>query len=309
MERQLVNPDPTWGIVAAIVSTTLWAFSSVAFEGELQRYGALAMNLFKGTLAGVLFWVTFLVCRQVGLFDVPEKAVFWPLFLSGVVGMSFGDFAYFTAIHRCGVQKATLLHGTAPIFLVVAAFVTGLHAPLLLELGGILLVVAGVTFVTAWRGKRREDPTPLSGIAWGLLAALGQAGGILIAKDALQHTHFVYGAACRLTGAAVGLALPLVLVGRHRFVIGTMTDGTIWRRISHLVVLGSFIGVGAMTVAIDGAKPAVSGALLSLTPVMVIPFSVLLAKKSVTWPQVLGTAIAVAGVILVSVASRGDEVA
>ena len=66
---------------------------------------------------------------------------------------------------------------------------------------------------------------------FGLVAAVGQAAGILLARAPLQHVDFVTGSAWRLTGAGVALALMLVWTPRGRGLLQrSLGVEELWRR-------------------------------------------------------------------------------
>src|SRR5262245_45385664 len=81
------------GPVAAIGSALIWSFSTVLFEPTLMVYGARAVNLFKSTIAALLFAST---VAMLGSKLPPGESLLW-LGLSGLVGLAVGDTAYFAA--------------------------------------------------------------------------------------------------------------------------------------------------------------------------------------------------------------------
>jgi drug/metabolite transporter (DMT)-like permease len=272
----------------------------------VQTFGAYACNLYKAVVGMLLLWLLALAFLPLGSFERCSLTDIALLLASGAVGMAVGDYFYFAAIQRVGVRQASLLHATNPLFLLLwsLSFASGdsLH---LVEIAGVLLVVGGVVDVT-----RRREPAVLgikrhfaSGVVFGLAAALGQAIGLLIAKGPVDTCHPTFASAVRLTGAAGSLLLASLLTGRLHAGLRIFRNPDARRRSLEPVFLGTFLGIACMTIAISSAKPAVAGALLSLTPVFVIPVSRWLLLEPIRPATLIGTCIAVSGVVLLAISS------
>ena len=297
---------PSFGIAAGLISAVLWAYASARFKPILSRHGPFATNLFKATVSCALFWATTLVLGVTGT-DVmagcgESEALL--LAISGAIGLAAGDYCYFVAIDRVGVRQATLLHGTAPLWLLAFGVLGPGEPPRPLQLIGILLVVGGVLDVTRRRvdGKAAANARVRSGTLFGLLAAVGQAIGILVAKaptDACENPILI--AAVRLSGAAIGLAVIAMFAGQIPAFLRLLREREGMARSIEPVFVGTFLGVIFMTIAIDAAHEAVAGAILSLTPVFAVPVSRWLFKEEIRWQTLIGTCIAVGGVVLISI--------
>lgn len=295
----------TLGIVAGLSSAVLWAFASARFKPLLRVYGPFAVNLFKASLGCLLFWITttILSLGDADVFAGCGAHEAWILALSGAIGLAAGDYCYFVAIDRVGVRQATLLHGTAPLWLLIFSFIGPGDGLGTLQIVGILLVVGGVLDVTRRRVDAGSAPAARvrSGTVFGLLAAVGQAVGILVAKpptDACENPILI--SAVRLSGAVAGLVVIAGLLGQLPAFVRLIREREGGRRAIEPVFLGTFCGVLCMTVAIDSAHEAVAGAVLSLTPVFAVPVSYWLFKEPVRWQTLIGTCIATAGVALIS---------
>ena len=290
----------TLGNCAALASSFLWAWSTIRFRRAIVRHGAMACNFFKAAVGSALFLLTVAVLAvfdSVSLPPVHEGSV---LLLSGVMGMAFGDFALFTAIHALGARQATLLHATSPLFLLLFSLFDPSDSLSRLEWLGIMLVVIGVLDVT----RRSEpdgapdSPRPSIGIAWGLAGAAAQAIGILLAKSALAEGQLMIGSSIRLIGGTVGMALAMILLGRGRRIPRLLADREIWSCTLEPVLVGTYLGVAAMMLAIFWSKTAVAGALLSLTPIFLVPMCVIVLKERFDLRILFGTVVAVTGVVL-----------
>ncbi|MEE9393470.1 MAG: DMT family transporter [Planctomycetota bacterium] len=294
---------PYTGVAAALGSTLIWAYSSVLFQRAIARYGAFTCNMFKAFVGMNLFWLTVLVLGLNGDFGFGSVQGTWMLVISGLAGMAFGDWAYFAAIGHLGVKQATLLHGTAPLFLLLWSLTAPVVTLSHFEIMGVVAVVLGVSLVS-WRAANPGGGSRGIGICFGGLAALGQATGILLSHQALQECHPLSGAAVRLSGAFLGLLLVQAFRGRLKRTWRSLQESGIWKSMLFPSFIGTFIGIFFMMIAIERSPPAVSGALLATTPIFVIPFAMVMLKEKATVRAVIGTAVVVAGVALVSFGMR-----
>ena len=290
------------GFAGALGAALLWAFTLTQFQGVVRNHGAFPCNFFKSVAATAMFWLTLLALTLFSPWTrSPITSDIILLMVSGIAGMAFGDLALFIAIRHVGARQATILHSTSPIFLVGMTFLALDESLSTLELLGISLIVGGVLEVTRLQGRVVEVTKEATwrGVGWGLAAALGQAAGILLARDALQRCDFMSGATWRLTGAVIGQIVVLLVMGQFGRAIHVMTSAELWRCMILPTFLGTYCGIICMMLGITYAKAAVVGSLMALTPVFLVPFSVLLLGERFDTRILLGTIIAVVGVIVI----------
>ena len=288
------------GVLAALITCALWAYSTLRFHRALSHHGPFTCNAFKTTVGAVLFTLTAAAGMLFGL-ELPSPRAALLLLASGVAGLSFGDFSYFAAIVRVGPRLATLVHSTFPLFLLAFTFLDSDSRLRTLEVAGILLILMGVLDVTRRTSRAGGGVSGGlgAGVAWALLGALGQAVGILLAKDALAECDVVAGAALRMIGASLGIFVFALVRRRAAETLRVILRPATWRVTIEPTIVGTYLGILTMTLALDLGNPAVVGALISLTPVYLVPLTTVMLKEPFDWRVLAGTLVAVAGVILV----------
>lgn len=296
--------DSLFGVGGGLVACALWAFSASRFQPLVHEHGPFSSNLFKTAIATGAFLLTWGFVALLGDPGIGHVDGWTMLALSGVTGMAFGDYALFAAVREVGVRQAMLIHGTAPLFLLLWALVGPGGGLAGLEVAGVLLLVGGVSIVTLdARGQGAfAGGSLVKGWIWGLIAAVGQAGGILLSSEALQSWSTIAGSSLRLSGALLGLLLVQVLRGRIRHSLKIFSLRAVYRQALIPSLLGTWMGILFMMLAIQKCTPAVAGAVLATTPIFVIYFAWQLLGERVTRGVMLGTVVAVIGVALVSVA-------
>src|SRR5262245_45585350 len=108
------------GEAAALGAALCWAVGSHLW-GRIGRGTNLApgaLNLGKCAAGTLVFGVTGLVVSGHVLPDLPAHAM-GALAVSGIIGLTLGDGAYFGAMAILGVRRALLLLSTAPVFTAV----------------------------------------------------------------------------------------------------------------------------------------------------------------------------------------------
>lgn len=284
---------------AALSAAACWALGSLLFE-RISRgnTSAGATNLAKCALgSGTLLLLTVLVRGR----PLPEGASggdLRMLALSAVVGLTLGDTAFFAALRALGAGVAVLLLSTAPVFVVFLEVLVLGKAPQGRDLGGILLALLGVALVL-WRPSG-TGARSWRGLWWGVLAALGQAGGSLLSRagtqgamDALSASWF------RLAVGAAGV-VGLGLVGGQ---LGgwsrQLREPGVVGKIAAASLVGTVLGLFLMQYGLAHSRSGgVASALLSLTPVFALPLAHLTGAERITARSGLGVLLALGGVWL-----------
>ena len=271
---------------------------------------ALWLNFVKGFIATILMALTLALLGKplVGPFMDGRE---WPILLlavSGIIGISLGDTAYFACLRRVGPRQATLLS----LLSVPAASAGGLlflneRLPLLGWVG-IVITVAGIAWVVAERPARTGDTTTthaiLPGVLLGLLAAIFQAAGAVLNRSAIRDGEMddLWTATWRLLAATVALALFLPLFPRRP--LGSDHSGRLWAYLIPATILGSYVGIWLQQVAFARADTGYVQTLLSTTPIWILPMAMFMGDR-ISPRAVLGSAVGLAGVVLLIFSTRG----
>jgi drug/metabolite transporter (DMT)-like permease len=171
-----------------------------------------------------------------------------------------------------------------------------------LGLAGMALTMAGISLVVLQRGGADSAPVrlshPLRGVAFAFIGSLGQAVGLVLSKVGAPSYNAFAATQIRVMAALVGFAAVILarrrLAGllaavKNRPAMGLMAVGSFF---------GPFLGVSLGLLSVQLTSTGVASTIMSITPVLIIPPSVLLFKEPVNGREVLGALIAVAGVAL-----------
>ena len=201
-----------------------------------------------------------------------------PLLMSGLIGIFVGDTLLFAALNRLGPRRAGILFAlNAPIAAMLGFVVLG-ETLSLQSVAGIALIVAGVVLAILF-GRRREQAHaweavkgPLwLGVALGLGAAAGQAGGSLIARPIMASGADPFVASMVRVGIAafclsILIALPIPSV---------KPKGPLTLQVAAITALTGFIalaiGMTLLLFALSGGKVGIVSTLSATSPVIILP--------------------------------------
>ncbi|HNQ24142.1 MAG TPA: DMT family transporter [Phycisphaerae bacterium] len=308
--------EPYIGPAAGLLASCLWTGTSLLFTAASRRLGPTAVNALRIWVAVLLLAGVFWLRTRSWVPSLEPQQVLY-LALSGVVGLSIGDQALFTAYVDVGPRIAMLVMATAPLMATLFGWL-GLGETLgPWAWGGVILTIGGVTWVVLERPAQARPAPPglrVRGVTLAFVATVCQAGGYLLSKQGMGHgwlpedRHLDPQAATlvRMFFAGLGMLPILLLHGwrQHR----RRAEGVVPVRVGSpsagvLLALGGAVagptlGVWMSLVATDRAPLGVAQTLCSLPPVFILPFAVLIHKEHISARAVLGALIAVGGCAL-----------
>ncbi len=288
------------GELAALGTASCWVVTSLAFARAGQRIGSLSVNIIRLAMAAPMLGVVTLLLR--GHFlpdDASSQAWIW-LSLSGIIGFVFGDMCLFRAFLLIGPRLSSLIMATAPLMTALIGFAVLGEGLGLFALGGMALTIGGVAWAVLDRRARApaEPGHRQLGVLLALGGALGQAGGLVLSKygmgeyDAFAATHI------RVMAALVGWLLVFVVTNNWKALARGLRDGPALRLMGIGAFFGPVAGVGLSLFAVQRSNAGVAASIMSITPILLIPISVIFLRERVGLGGVLGALIAVSGVVV-----------
>ncbi len=293
------------GELAALMTAVLWSFTSLFFTSAGRLIGSRWVNRIRIPMAVVLLGALhFIMSGHLWPSGVDAEAYLY-LAASGVIGLTLGDSFLFKALVIMGPRRTLVVFATWPIFASLTAWVKLGETLGVLALTGITLTIAGVIWVTAERQfetnqvKYAESGSPRLGICLAVLAAAGQAIGLVLAKAGMGDSIAPLPATLiRMVAAAIAVWI-LALFGND-----LKNSASIFKNQKALLftmggaVCGPFMGVWMSLTAVKYTATGIASAIMSITPILVIPMIIIFYKEKVTLRAVLGAVLAVAGVVM-----------
>jgi drug/metabolite transporter (DMT)-like permease len=286
---------------AALATAGCWTVTALSFEAAGRRIGSLAVNLIRLLIALVFLSVFGYFVRGFVLpSDAGAHAWIW-LSVSGLVGFCIGDLALFRAFVLIGARVSMLLMSLVPPMAALIGW--GLMGEILSGKHwlGMGLVLSGIAFVIL---ERQPDPDgngrrrPLWGIVLGVLAALGQAVGLVLSKYGMRDYDPFAATQIRVIAGIVGFSVLYSFIGWWPKIIAGFKNSSAMKRLGVGSFFGPFLGVSMSLYAVQNAQAGVAATIMSITPVLIIVPAALLFKEKITLRSIIGAGLAIGGVAL-----------
>jgi drug/metabolite transporter (DMT)-like permease len=291
---------PFQGELAALLTAFLWSGTSIVFTEATMRVGSIMVNITRMLIALLLLGLSI---PLMGLDLSMSTTQTMNLVFSGVLGLVLGDTFLFRAFKDIGARISMLLMALVPGMTAVLAWIFLEEALSMQSIAGMLVTMAGITVVILERpaAGARARSISMSGIVLGVLAALGQASGLIFAKFALNEApiHGMVATFVRI-GASVAIFLPIAVLfkwygnpfrvyARDRKALSYTAIGA---------VIGPYLGITFSLVAIAHTEVAIATTIMSLPPILMLPLVRTVYKERLTARAIGGAVLAVAGVAL-----------
>lgn len=288
--------------LAALGAALCWAIGGLIAADASRTLGGIAFTRIRmvfvvGMLVSWVLWQ--------GSPILPDGTLAL-LVISGLIGIFVGDTALFVTLSRLGPRRTSILFSANAPFTVALAW-WFLDERLSLSAAiGCALVAAGV-FVAILYGKHKDQRhvweevsgSLAVGVAIGLLAAVGQSIGSLLAKPALEAgTDPVTAATVRNLSALAGLYASRLLVPAHTKAKAPLTL-PLATRLFASGFFGMALGMTLLLFAFQHGSVGLSAALSSTTPILLIPMIWWLSGERPAVGAWAGAALAVIGCALI----------
>ena len=291
------------GELVALSSALIWALSSVLMAMGVKRLDVLPMNLVRCVISTIFFWALLpFFGGLAALAQIPSQAWLW-LVLSVLGLLVVGDTMYFRSLDLAGVSWAMPVASINPLWSVLmAGFFLGEPLSWSLLVGAVL-VIAGIAVLSRHGGKADparpvDGPTRRKGLLLALATSVAWAVGLISLKLASVEVHSVVVNSIRQPlGAGMLLALTLAR-GRWRDL--RHVDRRSWGIIGLASLLGTGVGSLLFVVAIQMVGAGRTSVLTSASPLLAVPFSMLLLNEQPNRWTFVGIALTTAGIILVA---------
>ncbi|MCH9686449.1 MAG: DMT family transporter [Deltaproteobacteria bacterium] len=291
------------GELAALGAALCWALTALFFAHAGARVGSLVVNFLRLVMAIAMLSALGWALRGLPWpTDATPHAWLW-LSISGLVGFTFGDLCLFRALVMIGPRLGSLLMSFAPPFAAIIGWLVLGETLRLDQWFGMALTMGGVAWALSDRtprgnGAPLDRRTLIIGVALGIGGALGQAGGLVLSKFGMADYDPFAATQVRVLAGSVGFAVIFTVTRRWSRVRAAIRQRGAMLTTSAGAVFGPFLGVSLSLVAVQNTSAGVAASLMAISPVLVIPIVVLWQRERVGLGGVLGTVLAVMGVIV-----------
>jgi drug/metabolite transporter (DMT)-like permease len=313
------------GEIYSALSALLWASAVIFFRKSGEQVPPVALNVFKGAVALVLFLVTMLVLRTP--FSPPEssRADWLTLLASGAIGIGIADSLFFASLNRLGASGAAIVDCAYSPCVVICARVY-LGEPLRLTLLVAMALMVSAILVGTWeRGAAATSepgPVPPSpvigtwqpplhpptadagqrriGVAFGLLSMFLMAVGIVLAKPVLNRSNVWWSTPLRVVGGQLLLSVQALLPAHRASVARAFRPGRRWLHMLPSAVLGSYLAMVAWIAGMKHTRAGIAG-ILNQTSTLFMPLlAAVFLREKLTRRKLLAVGLGFVGALVVT---------
>jgi Predicted membrane protein len=300
---------------ALAISSAACIAASSMFINELNGRVPL-MRLTRWQLTSA-FLFTAVAATIAGGWTTLESWQIWALVGSSLAGIVIASTTYFAAIYTAGPRVTALLFSLASPFALLFGYVA-LGETITARQGlGVVLILAGIMIAIGVRRRRPAPmipladgepieapappaPTPsLLGIMLGVITALGQALGSLLARPAMAAGVEPFTAMAVRSGFAVLVFWALLALPAMRRETGPFRPKDLGLAVT-AAFFGTTLGMSLLMAALAEGDVGIVSTLSSMTPIVILPMVWLRSGKMPRPHAWAGAALAIVGTALIS---------
>jgi drug/metabolite transporter (DMT)-like permease len=292
---------PYLGEIASFCTAMCWSTNAVLFAKAGQRVGSTTVNVVRIAVALVVMFMLHLALVGT-LFPAGAGLVrFAWLGVSGLIGFALGDAMLFEAYVLLGPRLTVLIYTTWPVFAALMAWTLLGQRMGLAKVCAMVVTLGGIALVVLEKSRKQPGQIRPRRFGLGLILALGgaagQAVGFVCSKFGMAGDFSPISAnLIRVSAGALALWTWQILRGELVPNLRKLKD----TRAAVLTALGALfgpvIGVVLSLYAINHARYlGVASTIMSLSPVMILPFAVFVEKERVGVWAIVGTVVSLGG--------------
>lgn len=288
------------GKTLALLAPVSWSFAIILFRVTGLKVPPLALNLFKGVLALLLFTASILVMGgdfrggatdgQIGL-----------LLISGIIGIAVADTLFFMCLNRVGAGVQAIVNTSySPIIITLSVVFLGERLGGIQALGAGLIVsaVLAVGWVRGARGAKIPQRT--AGILYGLGGDFTQGVAIVMIKPFLGDVSLLEATWWRLLGGLVVSILMIWLLPGQLATLHRLRDRSAWPAMVGGSFMGTYLALIFWMGGMKYADASIAAALNQTATLFTFVLAVLILKEPATRRRLVGLALGLIGVLMVT---------
>lgn len=289
------------GEIAALMTALFWTITALAFESASLKVGSMSVNVIR-LFIGLTFLTIFNVATRGSFFPFVVEGNNWLwLVISGLIGFVFGDYFLFRSYTIIGSRFAMLIMTLVPPITAFFSWFILRERLTLLNYAGMCLTFSGIALAIFNRKNGKEKLglklAPM-GILFAFFGALGQALGLVLSKLGMGQSDPFAATQVRLVAGLAGFVIIVTVLRRWRDVYTALSHRAGVRAIFLGSFFGPFLGVSFSLISVRHTSAGIASTLMAIVPVLIILPAVLLFRQKVTFWEVVGAFLSVAGVAL-----------
>ena len=276
-----------------------WAVAVILFKKSGESLAPVPLNLFKNLVGLALMLLTVLAASGAAWPGIPAQAVAIAL-VSGFLGIGVGDTLYFRALNDIGASRMAVAQTLYSPFVIVIAALLLAERLTPLQGAGVGLVLAGILLVNYSPGQAALDAARIRrGLLESTGAVLAMALGVVMAKPLLERYDFFWIVTLRIAGGVLGMLIFMPPARDFARIRAAFAGVRHWPHVIAGSVVGTYISMMLWLAGYKYTSASVAAVLNEMAAVFILALAALFLGDRLKPAQLAGSAVAVAGVLLV----------
>lgn len=287
----------------SLLAALCWALASLISADISRKLGGIAFNRIRLIFVSIML-ISFASFEN--SWSSINNDFLIPILLSGVIGIFLGDTFLFMALQRIGPRRNNILFALAAPFTIILNIIFLKQQMTFNDLLGCFIVFFGVVIAIAYGTSKNNqhrweniEGSILIGIIFAILAALGQAIGIIIMKPILNA------GADPIASAAIRTTISALMLSSTYFInYPILKDKS---KISLPIIfktilsgfLGMALGMSLLLIALQKGDAGIVVTLSSTSPIIILFLLWIFTKKIPTKGAWGGAFIAIVGTSII----------
>ncbi len=283
----------------ALAASFSWVLSQLFGHKPALYYGSLQFNRLRMIIASFLLAIMILLTGN--HWEIASNSWKW-IIVSGIVGIGFGDLFLFIAMERLGPRRTGVLFAVNAPLAALFAWLLLDEALTYFTIFAVLFGFTGIVLAVIYGGPKTNihvweftKPPLWIGVGAGLIAASGQAAGVLILRPVMeQGTDPLQVSLIRVLAAGFFL-WALIFFDKNKTKIWEIPPMSVRWHVIGNGFFGLSFGLALFLKALETGQVAKVTMLVSISPVLMLPFVWFQTKKMPVLGAWLGAFLVVLG--------------
>jgi len=290
---------PYLGEIASLMTALIWAIAVILFKKSGEHVHPIALNLFKNSLAATLIIPTLFLFNVSLVQDVPISD-YLILILSGAIGIGIADTLFFKSLNLLGATLSAIVSCVyIPIVFILSMIMLSEKMTLIQYMGTALIVLAVIKVTLLYKIESHSRHDIIWGVVWGVLALIGMALGIIIAKPILNRSPLLWVTEIRFIGG-LSMLLVLLFTNRNRKKIFSSLFATkSWGYVGSGSFIGAYLALIVWLIGMKYTTVSISAVLNQMSQIFIFILAAIFLKEPFDKDRIFSTVIAFIGALLI----------
>ena len=287
------------GELAALGTALCWTIVGITFESAGKKVGSLSVNYIR-LIFGFIFISLYAFLTRGLIFPVDANSSNWIwLSISGFIGFFLGDMFLFQAYVEIGSRISSLIMAASPPIAALLGYLLLKERLRPISILGMGITIIGIAIVILSKDtdeKKVKVNHSIKGLVYAVLGAVGQSIGLILSKVGMGDYNPLAATQIRIITGFISFTVLFIVLKKFGELKIALKDRNAMKTIAFGSFFGPFIGVTLSLLSLQYTSAGISSTITSITPITIIPFSIMIFKEKIKPKEILGAIVSVVGV-------------